>query len=1014
MSDRLRSLVLRSITASIALAAAAGAQTPLSGALTGTLAAGVYTAAANISVPAGQTLTLSPGVIVKFVGARQFVVDGTLVSNGTAGSPVIFTDDADDSAGGDTNGNGPSVGSPGAWYNIVFRSGAGASTLNYTEVRFAGASNFAAVDLQSADITLTNSTVRDCSARALWLRSNSWPTVDNCAMLDNGGYAFDAVPISAVPGFTGNTATGNQIDALRISTGAVTGNLTLGLASMVDGAFLVGTNITVSPGATLTLPAGAVIKWNGARQLLVRGTLDCQGTAGNPVVLTDDHDDSVGGDTLKDGVTAGAPGAWYNVVFDAQQTGSTLHHTEVRFAGASNFNGFDIQNTAPTFVNCVVRNCNSGAFYLRSNSAPSITGCVAQDNGGRAFDAVPLYAVPGIVNNTATGNGLDVMRITTATLTSNLTLEPASMVGGAFHFATNLTVGAGVTLTLKPGVICKWIGARQLLVNGTLRSEGTAAAPVILTDDDDDTAAGDTNKNGASSGAVGAWYNVVFSSSQAASELDFTEVRYAGASNFPGVACQSTDPVLRDCTVRDCNRDGIGFTGAAYATVHDCHLIDNGGTGIAGLRLDAVPGLVNNSCAGNGIDCVRITSATVTTNVRIGTHSMPAGAFLLSANLDVRPTGELTVEQGVVFKLVGARQVLLQGRSRLLGTAFEPVVFTDDADDSVAGDSNGDGPSTGSPGAFYNLHLPDTGELRRIENVVVRFAGASNFPAVNADGAAIFLRSVRVDDAVARGFELRDLAPPQTNLVAWSCGGDGVYCTAGDFNIVHATVADCGGDGIEAAAAWTGLVMNSNVWNSAGNNFAGLAAGRVLRSNGGLVGSGGNIDLDPQFVDPQNGDLRLGAGSPCLGAADLGTAQFVARDFDENSRILDHALGGVAAPDMGAFERGNWDMEVANTPRPGETVFLTVQGQPGTSFLGFGLNEASVLVQPYGVLLTGSLTTTALAFTFPIPVGQPIPLTVPNDPTIAGMAIGLQTLNFPLGNLAVGNFGPRYRALVRP
>src|SRR5205807_1371680 len=55
----------------------------------------------SVTVPAGKTLTVSGGQIIKF---REFAglgitVNGTLKANGTAGLPVIFTTTRDDAAG---------------------------------------------------------------------------------------------------------------------------------------------------------------------------------------------------------------------------------------------------------------------------------------------------------------------------------------------------------------------------------------------------------------------------------------------------------------------------------------------------------------------------------------------------------------------------------------------------------------------------------------------------------------------------------------------------------------------------------------------------------------------------------------------------------------------------------------------------------------------------------------------------------------------------------------------------
>ncbi|MCA9428078.1 MAG: hypothetical protein KC994_23570, partial [Candidatus Omnitrophica bacterium] len=54
----------------------------------------------------------------------------------------------------------------------------------------------------------------------------------------------------------------------------------------------------------------------------------------------------------------------------------------------------------------------------------------------------------------------------------------------------------------------------------------------------------------------------------------------------------------------------------------------------------------------------------------------------------------------------------------------------------------------------------------------------------------------------------------------------------------------------------------------------------------------GNIDADPLFVDPENGDFHLQAASPCI---DAGTDTGLTTDFDGNPRPIGRF-------DMGAFE----------------------------------------------------------------------------------------------------------------
>src|SRR5436190_17579667 len=93
----------------------------------------------NIHVPAGATLIVQAGAIVKFnYGDNNLNVDGTLNAHGTLAQPIIFTSYSDDSAGGDTNNNGASSGGHGDWGAIQFNAGSTNNLLDHVEVRSGG------------------------------------------------------------------------------------------------------------------------------------------------------------------------------------------------------------------------------------------------------------------------------------------------------------------------------------------------------------------------------------------------------------------------------------------------------------------------------------------------------------------------------------------------------------------------------------------------------------------------------------------------------------------------------------------------------------------------------------------------------------------------------------------------------------------------------------------------------------------------------------------------------------
>ncbi len=100
-------------------------------------------------------------------------------------------------------------------------------------------------------------------------------------------------------------------------------------------------------------------------------------------------------------------------------------------------------------------------------------------------------------------------------------------------------------------------------------------------------------------------------------------------------------------------------------------------------------------------------------------------------------------------------------------------------------------------------------------------------------------------------------------------------------------------------------VTNCILWNDTPNEISGGATLTYSDVQGGFFGIG-NIDADPLFVDPNNGNFRLQTASPCI---DAGDPDFVpapgATDMDGLKRLWDGDADGHAAVDMGAYEFGS-------------------------------------------------------------------------------------------------------------
>ncbi|MCC7201471.1 MAG: hypothetical protein IT393_02250, partial [Nitrospirae bacterium] len=119
------------------------------------------------------------------------------------------------------------------------------------------------------------------------------------------------------------------------------------------------------------------------------------------------------------------------------------------------------------------------------------------------------------------------------------------------------------------------------------------------------------------------------------------------------------------------------------------------------------------------------------------THSGTIGAHTTWTSVDIhRITGTvtvssgiiLTIEPGTIVKFNAGTSLNINGVLDAAGNESEKIVFTSYRDDSIGGDTNGDGFSTGQPGDWGRISFGDSvvDFLTRLEYAVVRYGGSGN------------------------------------------------------------------------------------------------------------------------------------------------------------------------------------------------------------------------------------------------------------------------------------------------
>ena len=249
-------------------------------------------------------------------------------------------------------------------------------------------------------------------------------------------------------------------------------------------------DVTVNTGVTLTVEAGAVVKFSSSSiGLSVNGALRAQGTADRRVVFTSYKDDSVGGDSNGDGsATTPVPGEWGEILV---QGGSlSLDHARVLYGGWKQGGCNSAQQGMITNQEAVY-SASSGCYYPRPYDAQiDISNSLishSQEHGvyiGSASDECGVLSIRDSTISNSSRSGITVSAGFTVTLSSSVldangsegfrasNSEPIVLTDNTFTsnqgYAANLSIsGQPLTISGNSGMSNKYHAIR---VDGVLNN----------------------------------------------------------------------------------------------------------------------------------------------------------------------------------------------------------------------------------------------------------------------------------------------------------------------------------------------------------------------------------------------------------------------------------------------------------------------------------------------------------------------------------------------------------------
>ena len=227
----------------------------------------------SVTVPQGSTLTIEPGVEVRFDAGAELYVYGQLNAAGAPTLPITFTG---------------STATPGSWNGLQFygtTTQTNRSELSYVTIEYGGSgASGGAIYLDATAISVKHGLIRNGAGHGVYGWSNGSANIADTRFENNTGYAVLFVDGTVNPVLAELSASGNGVDGVGLGGFAyLTGSHVWEYTGLP---YVVRNGLEVRAGSTLVIEPHVEVRFEQNQSLNVSGQLQALGTPSNPITFT--------------------------------------------------------------------------------------------------------------------------------------------------------------------------------------------------------------------------------------------------------------------------------------------------------------------------------------------------------------------------------------------------------------------------------------------------------------------------------------------------------------------------------------------------------------------------------------------------------------------------------------------------------------------------------------------------------------------------------------------------------